>query len=110
MQELKYHKKVQTIDFSRSPTLDTVFMVEETIKKYSGEYNRSQLWKKLPRKVMWQTYKIILNYLETINKIGVSSNGKLVYIWNPKLAKVLLKKKGLKVVVPPVCQAKIINK
>ena len=53
----------------RSPTLDTVIMVEKTIEKYSGEYNRTEIWKRLPRKVMWQTYLIILGYLENINKI-----------------------------------------
>ena len=55
--------------FIRSPTLDTVLMIEKTIEKYSGEFNRTQLWKKLPKKVMWQTYLIVLDYLETINKI-----------------------------------------
>lgn len=38
--------------FVRSPTLDTVLMVEGTIEENSGEYNRTELWKKLPRKVM----------------------------------------------------------
>ena len=41
--------------FVRSPTLETVLMVEKTIEKYSGEFNRTELWKELPRKVMWQT-------------------------------------------------------
>ena len=36
--------------FARSPTLDTVIMVEKTIEKYSGEFNRTELWKNLPRK------------------------------------------------------------
>ena len=29
--------------FIRSPTLDTVLMVERTIEKYSGEFNRTEL-------------------------------------------------------------------
>ena len=37
---------------ARSPTLDTVLMVEKTIEDYSGEFNRTDLWKKLPKKVM----------------------------------------------------------
>ena len=73
--------------FIRSPTLDTVLMVERKIKNNSGEFNRTKLWKKLPKKVMWQTYLIILNYLQSINKIAISEEGILVYIWNPKLAK-----------------------
>ena len=48
-------------EIARSPTLDTVYMVEETIEKYSGEYNQTQIWKKIPRKVMWQTLRIILD-------------------------------------------------
>jgi hypothetical protein len=78
-----------------SPTLDTVTMVEETIKEYSGELNKTQLWEKLPRKVMWHTYKIILKYLEEINKIGIAKKNILVYIWNPDHAQKLLKMKGV---------------
>ena len=49
-------KQINKNPFMRSPTLDTVLMVERTIEKYSGELNRRELWKRLPRKVMWQTY------------------------------------------------------
>jgi len=75
--------------YTRSPTLDTVLMVEKTIDKHSGEFDRTLLWKKLPRKVMWQTYLVILDYLESINKIAVDKKGKIGYIWNPRLAKKL---------------------
>ena len=67
----------------RSPRLDTVLMVEGFIKEYSGEFKVYQLWKHLPRKVMYQTYKIILSYLLDINKIAVDSEGKIGYIWSP---------------------------
>jgi len=67
----------------RSPRLDTVLMVEDFIKKYSGEFKVYQLWKHLPRKVMYQTYKIILSYLLDINKTAVDSEGKIGYIWSP---------------------------
>ena len=73
--------------FVRSPTLDTVLMVEKMVDKYSGELNRTELWKKLPKKVMWQTYLVILTYLEEINKIAIDRKGKIGYIWNPELAK-----------------------
>ncbi|MEK6841700.1 MAG: hypothetical protein AABX91_00935 [Nanoarchaeota archaeon] len=78
---------------ARSPTLDTVMMIEKTIEKYSAECNRTELWKKLPKKVMWQTYLLVLDYLQTINKIGIANNGIIVYIWNPELAKKLSKRK-----------------
>jgi len=81
--------------FVRSPTLDTVLMVEKTIDEFSGEYNRTKLWKNLPKKVMWQTYLVILDYLESINKIAFDKNEKIAYIWNPKLAKKLSLRKEI---------------
>ena len=67
-----------------------------TIDKYSGEFNKTQLWKKLPRKVMWQTYLIVLDYLQSINKIAIANNGILVYIWCPEVAKRFAERKGVK--------------
>jgi hypothetical protein len=81
---------------ARSPTLDTVLMVEKTIDKYSGEFNRTELWKKLPKKVMWQTYLIILDYLQSINKIAMDRNGTIAYIWNPESAKLFMNRKRIK--------------
>lgn len=83
--------------FVRSPTLDTVLMVETVIEKYSGEYNRTALWKKLPKKVMWQTYLVILDYLVSINKIAFDTHDKVAYIWNPKLMKKLRARKEIDV-------------
>jgi hypothetical protein len=81
--------------YERSPTLDTVLMVEKVIEQYSGEYTRTALWKKLPKKVMWQTFTVILDYLESINKIATDKEGKIAYIWNPALANKLLARKTL---------------
>ena len=78
---------------ARSPTLDTVIMVERFIEEHSGEFNRTEIWKNLPRKVMWQTYLIILDYLQSINKIAIANNGIVVYIWSPELAKKFSKRK-----------------
>ncbi len=83
--------------FVRSPTLDTVVMVEKMIDKHSGEFNRTELWKKLPKKVMWQTYLVILDYLQEINKIAIDIKGKIGYIWNPELAKRLRRRTEIKV-------------
>ncbi|MDP2672704.1 MAG: hypothetical protein Q8O84_02745 [Nanoarchaeota archaeon] len=71
----------------RSPTLDTIEMVEKIIEKFSGEFNKTRMWEKLPREVMWSTYLTILAYLEEINKIVISDNGIITYIWNPDLLK-----------------------
>ena len=90
-------KTISKNSFVRSPTLDTVLMIEKSIDNYSGEYNRTQLWKNLPKKVMWQTYLVVLNYLENINKIAFDRENKIVYIWNPELAKKLRKRKEIKI-------------
>ena len=82
--------------FVRSPTLDTVLMVERAIEEFSGEFNRTELWKHLPKKVMWQTYLVVLEYLESINKIAVDKEDKIAYIWNPALAKKLKMRKEIK--------------
>jgi hypothetical protein len=69
--------------FARSPTLQTVLMVERFIDENSGEYKKTGLFRKLPHKVMWQTFQVIMDYLESINKIAYDKNGYVVYIWNP---------------------------
>jgi len=69
--------------FARSPTLETVLMIERALESSSGAYNRTELWKSLPKKVMWQTYLVVLDYLEQSNKIVRDSEGKIVWIWNP---------------------------
>ena len=81
---------------ARSPTLDTVLMIEKVIEKYSGEFNRTEIWKKLPKKVMWQTYLVVIDYLQGINKIAMDKNGTLAYIWNPESAKLFDNRKRIK--------------
>ena len=90
--------ETETINsIARSPTLDTVLMVEKIIDRYSGEFNRTELWKKLPKKVMWQTYLVILDYLQSINKIAMDREGTIAYIWSPESAKIFLKRKPIKI-------------
>ncbi len=79
--------------FARSPTLDTVLMVERFVEANSAEYNKTDLWKRLPRKVMWQTYLVILEYLQSINKIALDSKDVVVYIWSPEFAKKVINRK-----------------
>ena len=70
----------------QSPTLEEVKMIERTIDKYSGEFNKTQIWKRLPRKVMWKTYLEILDYMEATHRTLTSNDGVITFIWNPKLA------------------------
>lgn len=78
---------------TRSPRLETVIMVERFIKENSGEFKKTELFNKLPKKVMWGTFNIILNYLYDNNKIGIDKEGYIVYIWNPELIRKLMNKK-----------------
>ncbi|GAH49909.1 unnamed protein product [marine sediment metagenome] len=69
----------------RYPNLQTVLMVEKFIEKNSGEYKKTELFNKLPKKMMWNTFQTIMSYLESINKIIIEKDKKVVYIWNPDL-------------------------
>ena len=79
----------QTI-ISRSPTLESVIMVEKTIQKYSQECGKYQLWKKLPKKMMYQTFQVILDYLEQSGKIMIDKDGCIIWTYNPKRIKKLI--------------------
>jgi hypothetical protein len=94
--QLIYEFFVNKKPYERSPTLSTVLMVEKALEAISGEYDRTRLWKNLPKKVMWQTFLVILDYLETINKIAFDKEGKIAYIWNPGLAKKLSARKEIR--------------
>jgi len=75
---------METNDIARSPTLQTVLMVERFIEEHSSEYKKTDLFKNLPRKVMWQTFQVIMEYLERSYKIVIEKDGVVTYIWNPK--------------------------
>ncbi|MEK6919352.1 MAG: hypothetical protein AABW73_04945 [Nanoarchaeota archaeon] len=78
---------------TRSPTLETVMMVENFIKKHNGDFKRNELWKMLPKKVMWGTFNVILQYLVDNSKIGIDKNDYVVYIWSPEAAKLFINRK-----------------
>ena len=73
-----------------SPTLDSVIMVERTIQKYSQEFGKYQLWKKLPKKMMYQTFQVILDYLEQSGKIMIDKDGCIFWTYNPQRIKKLI--------------------
>ena len=75
---------IETNDIARSPTLQTVLMVEKFIEENSGEYKKTDLFNNLPKKVMWQTFQVIMEYLERSYKIIIEKDGRVVYIWNPE--------------------------
>ncbi|VVB73541.1 Uncharacterised protein [uncultured archaeon] len=81
---------------AHSPTLQSVIMVEDTIKMHSGAFSRYQLWHKLPRGMMYQTFLVILDYLTEGNKIATDKEGKIAWIWNPELVNRLMSRKVLR--------------
>ena len=72
------------------PQLDTILMVEKAILDAENYPTRTELWSSLPRKVQYQTFKRILDYLEASGKI--TFNGKVIVytgVNNPKLQALL---------------------
>ena len=75
------------------PRLDTVIMVEEAIKKAKVYPSKAELLRALPKQIMYQTFLLILDYLEKSNKIYIDpGDGRIVWIWDPEGVKKFLKK------------------
>jgi len=68
----------------RFPRLDTVLMVEEFIKENDGEYKKRALWESLPKKTMYQTFCVIIDYLLYSRKISIDAEGKIGWIYYPE--------------------------
>jgi len=77
------------------PRLDTVLMIEKEIKK--ADYpKRTELWKKLPKKIMYQTFKVVIDYLIDSRKVILTKDDKLVWVFaDSSTAKKLLRKSVL---------------
>ena len=84
---------IQNNTFEHSPTLNTVLMVEETLKNMEKSMvTIAQLKKMLPKQVNHNTLKVILTYLEYSNKIAVTLHGiTWIHNTNPNLRKAISK-------------------
>lgn len=80
-----------------SPQLDTILMVESFIKEHSGEFKKRALWENLPKKMMYQTFSVIIGYLQDSGKIATDTDGKIGWIYNPELIKRYLGNDDLKI-------------
>jgi hypothetical protein len=89
------NKFMQKENILRYPRLDTVLMVEDFIKKHDGEFKKRKLWESLPKKMMYQTFQVIINYLFYSKKISIDSEGKIGWIYYPEMAKQFHKRKDL---------------
>lgn len=87
------NKKITKIEkVTHWPTLNTVIMVEDSLKKMNeSAISVAELKRKLPRQVNHITLMVILRYLEKSNKIAVTLNG-ITWIENnnPNLKKAIL--------------------
>ena len=74
------------------PTLNTVIMVEDTLKKIGESIiTIAELKRKLPRQVNHNTLMLILRYLEKSNKIAATLKGiTWIYNTNPNLRKAVI--------------------
>lgn len=80
---------------TRFPRLDTVLMVEKFIKKYDGEFKKRALWEHLPKKMMYQTFCVVLDYLLYSRKVSIDAEGKIGWIHYPKSVNNHIKNKEL---------------
>jgi len=72
------------------PRLSTILMVERAIHKAKNYPTKKALWESLPRKVQYQTFNRVIDYLVSSNKIMLNNN-EIVWVFpdNPKLRKLL---------------------
>ena len=91
MQKLVTKKKIVRI--LHSPTLNTVLMVEDTIRDAQEVIKISDLKRKLPKKINHYTLKVILAYLQKSGKIDFTPNG-VIWVFMPKEDLNLIMKRG----------------
>lgn len=67
----------------RSPTLNTVMMVEETLQNQQEVISIGQLKRILPKQIMHQTLMAVLDYLVYSGKITLSER-KVLWTFKPQ--------------------------
>lgn len=81
--------KSQTLSSSEShwPTLQTLLMIEKAIKEAEIPPRRTELWRSLPKRPMYQTFKKAMEYLDASGKIMIDRNDRVVWVAaeSPKL-------------------------
>ncbi|MBI2452327.1 hypothetical protein HYV50_04610 [Candidatus Pacearchaeota archaeon] len=77
------------------PNLETVLMVERFIREHNGEFKKKQLWENLPKKMMYQTFCVVIDYLLYSGKISIDAEGKIGWIYYPEIVRKYLARKDL---------------
>ena len=73
---------MQVSEIIHYPSLKTVLMVEDVLKKSKNLLTREQLKARLKKKVMHQTLNVVLGYLEESGKIIDGRKG-ILWVYNP---------------------------
>lgn len=79
-----------------SPTLNTVLMVESTLKDAGEVISIAELKRRLPRKVMHATLLAILDYLQHSGKIIIGTKG-ILWVFSERSELNKLINKGLEI-------------
>lgn len=72
------------------PNLRTIAMVEQTLLQFKDYPTKTELWRRLPKKIQYQTFQRVLEYLEAHGQIMYNSHT-IVFVGvnSPKLRKLL---------------------
>jgi len=63
------------------PQLDTILMIEKAIQDSEDYPTKTELWKSLPKQIQYQTFNLVLKYLESSNKIMFEKN-RIIWIFS----------------------------
>lgn len=66
-----------------SPTLNSVLMVEDVLRKSGEVVKVAELKRRLPKKMMHSTLITILDYLQMSGKILISTKG-ILWVYTPR--------------------------
>ncbi len=76
---MELYKQTPVIHY---PSLRTVLMIEEVLKKAEIAIDREEIKRRLPVKIMHQTLNVILKYLEDKGLIFDGHKG-VLWVYNP---------------------------
>jgi len=82
---------------AHSPTLDTVIMVAQTIRKL-GASSITELYRALPRTVIYPTLKLIIQYFYVKGFIISDKEHKIVWVYNPRFVRKYRSRPDLKAI------------
>lgn len=79
--------KLSSAEGAHWPNLQTILMIERAIKTADIPPKRTELWKSLPRRPMYQTFKRAIDYLDASGKIMIDRKDRVVWVAadSPKL-------------------------